>query len=260
MFKKVFILIFITINLLGNTKKSYYDVDYNIDIPVILSSVLIGVLPGFLTPNLPSYMKSESLDIDDVNSFDKLTLYSYSPVSAKISDYMVASMAVMPFAVNWIDNSSSDYVKESLIIFETIAISSALNNIVKYSVSRPRPYIYSDKASEKEKSNRDAHLSFYSGHSTFAFSAAVSFATIMSKRFDKTWQKSLIWGIPLSLASTVAFLRVNAGKHFLSDVLTGAVIGSSIGWLVPYLHEKNGNQIIAGGSQQGIIIGYSGSF
>ncbi len=244
----------------ANDKKTYYDVDYNIDIPIIITSTLIGVLPRFITPKLPSYMKSENLNIDDVNSFDRLTIYNYNETSAKISDYMVASMAIMPFAINWIENNDTEYFKESLIIIESIAISSALNNIVKYAISRPRPYIYTSKANTKEKNNRDAHLSFYSGHTTFAFSTAVSFATIMSKRFDKTWQKSLIWGIPLTLASTVAFLRINAGKHFLTDVITGAIIGSSIGWIVPYLHEKSSNQILAGGSPEGFMLGYSGSF
>lgn len=260
MLKKLIILMFFATILFANNKKTYYDVNYNIDIPITITSILIGVLPSFVSPKLPSYMKLENLNIDDVNSFDRLTIYNYNETSAKISDYMVVSMAIMPFAVNWVENSNTAYFKESLIIVESIAISSALNNIVKYAISRPRPYIYSNKANTKEKNNRDAHLSFYSGHTTFAFSTAVSFATIMSKRFDKTWQKSLIWGIPLTLASTVAFLRINSGKHFLTDVLTGAVIGSSIGWIVPYLHENSSNKIIAGGSPQGFMIGYLGSF
>jgi membrane-associated phospholipid phosphatase len=144
---------------------------------------------------------------------------------------------------------------------ETITIGGALNNIIKYSINRPRPYIYSGKANNKEKNSRNAYLSFYSGHSTFAFSTAVSFATIMSKRFDEIWQKSLIWGIPLTLASGVAFLRVNAGKHFLTDVMVGATIGSLIGWLIPYLHEKNNdNKIIVEGTSNHFMVGYLGKF
>ena len=32
-------------------------------------------------------------------------------------------------------------------------------------------------------------------------------------------------------------MRIAAGKHFLSDVLTGAAIGSFWGYAVPKLHE-----------------------
>jgi membrane-associated phospholipid phosphatase len=33
-------------------------------------------------------------------------------------------------------------------------------------------------------------------------------------------------------------LRVEAGKHFRTDVLTGAVVGSAVGLLIPYLHRR----------------------
>jgi membrane-associated phospholipid phosphatase len=33
-------------------------------------------------------------------------------------------------------------------------------------------------------------------------------------------------------------LRVEAGKHFYTDVLVGAVVGSAIGVAVPMLHRK----------------------
>ena len=42
-----------------------------------------------------------------------------------------------------------------------------------------------------------------------------------------------------ALATGVAVLRVSSGKHFLSDVLVGAVIGSAVGFLVPFFHTLN---------------------
>ena len=258
--KLVLFFILVSFGVFGKEKKSYYEVDYNVDIPITISAILIGVMPPMLMKKLPSYMEGEKLDKNNVNSFDSLTIDNYNNTSATVSDYVAISMALAPFAFNLIDNTKSAYLKESLIIVESIAISSALNAMLKYSVNRPRPYIYSGKANGEQKSNRDAHLSFYSGHAAFAFSTAVSFASIMNNRFDKTWQKSLIWGLPLTLASTVAFLRVHAGKHFLSDVITGAVIGSSIGYLVPYLHKKSGNTVMASGNGDGFMIGFSGSF
>ena len=34
----------------------------------------------------------------------------------------------------------------------------------------------------------------------------------------------------------VAALRVAAGKHFPTDVVAGAALGSAVGWLVPTIH------------------------
>jgi hypothetical protein len=40
----------------------------------------------------------------------------------------------------------------------------------------------------------------------------------------------------LALASTTSDLGTRAGKHFYSDVLVGAAVGSALGGLIPYLH------------------------
>ncbi|MBU1241038.1 phosphatase PAP2 family protein, partial [Myxococcota bacterium] len=41
-----------------------------------------------------------------------------------------------------------------------------------------------------------------------------------------------------TLAAAVAYLRIAGDKHYFSDVLTGAAIGTVMGVLVPLLHKK----------------------
>lgn len=47
-----------------------------------------------------------------------------------------------------------------------------------------------------------------------------------------------VWLIAEALATTTAALRVAADKHFITDVLTGAAVGSALGLLIPYLHQR----------------------
>ncbi|MEY3209904.1 MAG: superfamily, partial [Pseudomonadota bacterium] len=50
--------------------------------------------------------------------------------------------------------------------------------------------------------------------------------------------------------------RVAAGRHHPSDVLAGALIGASVGLVVPTLHQRKAVQLSASGRH----VGFSGTF
>jgi membrane-associated phospholipid phosphatase len=50
----------------------------------------------------------------------------------------------------------------------------------------------------------------------------------------KRW---LLYGAALVPTALVGYYRVEGGKHFPTDVLTGAFIGAAAGILVPHLHR-----------------------
>ncbi len=86
---------------------------------------------------------------------------------------------------------------------------------IKKIVGRPRPLNESEKDS------------FPSGHSAYAF----ALATIAGYKYTKL-------RIPLYIAASgTAFSRVYLGRHYPSDVLMGAVIGSLSGWLIIHFKE-----------------------
>jgi len=123
---------------------------------------------------------------------------------------------------------------DGLVIAEAVALNGALTQIVKFAAGRERPFVHALPPDQKPLTAHpaDNNVSFYSSHTSFAFSLAVSTATVASMRHYR-WAR-VIWGVGLVGAAAVGYLRIAADQHYLTDVVVGAVAGSAIGFGVPY--------------------------
>ena len=178
-------------------------------------------------------------DKDDVNSFDRLFMNSYSATNDKIADFLMAASMASPRVLAATDRE--EWFTCAVMYAETLMIANGIKETVKLFVNRPRPYMYYDSETfpEDVNDNGDWADSFFSGHATLSFAGA----TFASYAFWKYFPESK-WRIPVlagsyTLAATTAVMRLSSGNHFMTDVLTGAVIGSGVGFLVPWLHTFN---------------------
>ncbi len=107
--------------------------------------------------------------------------------------------------------AGTDEIRDTgLLVGASFVASSGVTWLLKRVIGRPRPLTPEDKHSMP------------SGHATNAFAVA----TVLSDRYPS-------WRIPLyGLAATVAFGRVYLGRHYPSDVLAGAAIGTGMARLV----------------------------
>ena len=78
----------------------------------------------------------------------------------------------------------------------------------------------------------DNNLSFYSGHTSEALALATASGTIGEMRGYR-WAP-LAWGVGGAFAAVTAYLRIAADKHWLTDVIAGAVVGVGMGFATPY--------------------------
>jgi membrane-associated phospholipid phosphatase len=117
-------------------------------------------------------------------------------------------------------------------------IAMNTNEIVKVTAGRERPFVRALAPAERaaRPATSDDNLSFYSGHSTFAFAAAAAIGETASRRGYRGAR--LVWAIGFAVAATTGYLRIAADRHYLTDVLTGAATGTAIGWAVPYLRAR----------------------
>jgi membrane-associated phospholipid phosphatase len=120
---------------------------------------------------------------------------------------------------------------DTIPIFETVMYSELVTQAVKFSFGRQRPEVHF--GAPGAATTQDDNLSFFSGHATLTFGLAVSAGVVAHRRGSAL--EPVIWATGLTLATTTAYLRIAADKHYLTDVLAGAAWGTAAGILVPRL-------------------------
>jgi membrane-associated phospholipid phosphatase len=103
----------------------------------------------------------------------------------------------------------------------TLALAGATSTLTKFAFGRPRPSESTDADVFAPFSGEDA---MPSGHSTIAF----ALATALADDIHKTWASVGLY----TLATGVAWSRLNDDRHWLSDVAAGAVVGITSAKLV----------------------------
>lgn len=124
-----------------------------------------------------------------------------------------------------------------LVVAEAAAIAQDLNQLVKFTVARERPFVhYADPSRPHEP---DDDVSFYSGHTTFAFALASSAGMVSTLRGYKSapW----VWGVGMTLAAGAGWLRMGGDMHWFTDVLVGAAVGTAVGAGLPWLLHRDGS-------------------
>lgn len=130
------------------------------------------------------------------------------------------------------------------IFVETLSVTNAATTLVKLAVERPRPYTYA-ASYDPANARYDDRLSYFSGHtSTVAAVAATSTYFAFAEEPGSARAYATL-GTGAVATGVVATLRVRAGKHFPTDVLSGALVGGALGILVPHLHRRSGLALTA---------------
>lgn len=177
----------------------------------------------------------DSFKRDDVNAFDRLIMNPYS----KPLDYAgtaTTGLALLLPAI-LLTAPSKDYWKIVVEYAETFALAYGVKELCKFCVNRARPYMYFYGAPENKILEGDWNKSFISGHTTLSFAAAGFTSFLFCKYFSNSPWKIPVIVSSFALASLTAGLRLASGNHFMTDVLCGAVIGTGIGILVPFLNS-----------------------
>ena len=196
------------------------------------------ILDNALKLNRQEY-KGEFYDKDDVNSFDRFFMQSYSKKLDLAGDLLLVTSMATPALLA--TTEKEEWLTCGVMYAETLLIANGIKEITKLCVNRARPYMYYDSETFPESDIEDGDWanSFPSGHCAMAFAGATFTSYTFCKYFpDSPWRFPVV-ASSFAMAAGTAALRIASGSHFMTDVLTGAAIGSAVGFLVPWLHTFN---------------------
>ena len=159
------------------------------------------------------------------------------------------------------DTKARDMVTDSAVVLEAFLISNVAVITLKHAMRRPRPSQYTDAAPEEYFGSLEHQLSFPSGHAAAVSSAMTATTMTYWLRHPDSPARWVLAGSSLGLTVVTALGRVQAGKHFPSDVFTGAVIGTTTGLAVPWVHRAESElQSTVSWTGQNALVSLSGQF
>jgi membrane-associated phospholipid phosphatase len=220
---------------------SPYKLSWETDASICLPGAA-GVLGGYIAERSVQPLTAQEigqLSRSSVNGFDRSATYLYSTTANTVSDVVYGAAAIAPFILFTDESMRKDWQTISVMYGETMEWFGAATMIAKGTVQRIRPYVYNPNVSMDEKYSLEAQESFFSAHSTIAFASAVFVSTVYSEYYPDSKWKPYIWTGSLLAASAVGYLRYAAGQHYPSDILVGAIVGSAIGYTIPWLHKTH---------------------
>ena len=121
-----------------------YALNYETDIPLITAGTISLAAAYVLKKEQKALSQGdlESLDKSKVNRFDRSAINNWSEDSDTWSDYSDYTLIVSPLFLISLDEPRNDIIVLAAMYLESIALESGLSGIVKSTVNRERPYVY----------------------------------------------------------------------------------------------------------------------
>jgi membrane-associated phospholipid phosphatase len=211
-----------------------FDLNPVIDIP-ILALGLAGTSAAFLEVDSVECLPHCEVP-DQMPAIDRTAIGNYSRTSGVAADVVSLTFVLGPPVWSAIDTSGDGLLEDVVVHTETLLVIGALTQLVKFAVQRPGPWAYDPNVPMEDRFSKDNARVFWSGHTATAFASATNHAVTYWLRHPKDPWRFTVLAADMAAATAMGLLVYDAGWHYPTDVVAGALAGGSIGLLVPMLH------------------------
>ncbi|XP_074039043.1 phospholipid phosphatase 5 [Leptinotarsa decemlineata] len=193
---------------------------------------------------------------------DEMWYYRYPSVDSIIPKrYLYVFITVVPsivfilqFIVNRREKSTiPDIITNLNGLTLAYCINGVITSVLKLSIGRPRPNFFLrcfpdgygtniDQCTGEYRGMMDGRKSFPSAHASFAFTSMVYLTLHLWRIIDWKTPRFLrglyvfLFFMPLLVATLIAVSRTVDYHHHYSDVIGGALLGSTIAYIIHYLY------------------------
>ena len=222
-----------------------YHVRAIVDIPITVGAMTLNYIGNRILQQKTPLDSTTIANLNpmNINSFDRgatIQDAAYAETAVKISDYGMYACFATPLLFLVDKKVRKDWAPLFLLYLETEAIVGVLYSWgAAMHVDRIRPYVYHPEIPWYRKTGGGTQTSFYSGHTSSSAAACFFVAKVFSD-YHPEWgnKKYLLFGAAAIPPIVIGYYRVKAMEHFPTDVITGFIVGTTTGILVPHLHKS----------------------
>jgi len=221
------------------TKDQVYKLKPAVDIPVTLATAG-ATLYGFsviYSKDPSTEHEIQNLKKSDINSFDRWAAGMHSQKAANASDVFFYGSMAAPLLLLADKDIRGDAAKVGFMYLEALSVTGIFYTGVPALVDRYRPLTYSDEVPMEERMNGKNRNSFFAGHVALVGTTTFFAAKVFSDYHPNSKLRPYLWTAAALATGTTGYLRYRAGRHFPSDILVGAAVGTLSGILVPQFHK-----------------------
>jgi hypothetical protein len=217
-----------------------YHVNNAVDMPIVLAlggtSIYLMTIIYNKEPTPESVILG--LDKNDIPAFDRRTAGWHDDNLDKMS--YIPFYAVMPLPLVLLADKSMkpDRGRIGLMYLEAFAFEGILYTSSVYFVDRFRPDVYNTDLPLSYRTNGNFRNSFFAGHVAVVAASTFFISKVYDDYHPKSGFKWVLYGASAAATVGMGYIRLAAGKHFLSDIIVGAAVGTACGLLVPVIHKN----------------------
>ncbi|MGI9543712.1 MAG: phosphatase PAP2 family protein [Cyclobacteriaceae bacterium] len=260
MIRTCILLVFLlqTLVLNAQEKARPFNISTKKDLPILAVGASGLILASVLNSSIKPLTEEQiaSLDPSQINAFDRPAVDQYNGRKENISDLLLGVSILTPLSLFADKNIRHDAAPIAVMLSEVAMLNVGVTSSFKGGFKRIRPYVYNPDIPLSKKTNKKSRHAYFSGHVSNAASLSFFTASVVSKYSQNPTVKTLVWTGAILLPAATGYLRYKSGKHYPTDVITGYMVGASIGYLIPKLHESKTNKSKTGGLSYAISPGH----
>lgn len=187
--------------------------------------------------------EANDLDKNDLWGINRPIAGNYSTEADEASYIPFYASFASPLLLLLGEDERKNYGQIMVLFIESMAMTGALYANTAGLVDKSRPLVYNQQLKMEKRTEAGAQRSFFAGHTAATAAATFFTAKIFNDFHPDSPAVPFVWAGAAAIPAFVGYLRMEAGKHFLTDNIIGFGVGALSGILIPELH-KIGNEKI----------------